>query len=126
MNTQERNHQLDATIDVDCAGPTATVDVRREGSGRDRIVVLVDGDVVQILDVEGTDGAEVDLDVDDGATLTVTRAGTGSPIATSRVSCDGGGGGTAGLVAASLVVVAVLASAAGVLPGPLRNLVAGG
>ena len=98
----------------------ADVSIRRDGIGRERFVVLVDGVVAGVVAIDGDgDGmVPVSLATTD-AVLTVSRSTSTEAIVVGTLSC-GSGSSRAGPIAASLVVFAVLSTAAGVLPWPLR------
>lgn len=112
--------EISIVVEPDCPRSLANVSVRREGIGRERLVVLVDGAVAGVVAIDGTgDGT---LPVSLGSTeaeLTVSRSTSTEPIEVGTLSCDAKNS-RAGPIAASLVVFAVLSTAAGVMPWPLR------
>ncbi|MDW3220050.1 MAG: hypothetical protein R8F63_15670 [Acidimicrobiales bacterium] len=107
-------------VEPDCPSDSAAVSIRRTGVGRERFVVLVDGAVAGVLALEGTGTGRVPVALGDTrAELTVSRSMAAAPIVVGSISCTVDDG-VAGPIAASLVVLAVIASAAGALPWPLR------
>lgn len=112
--------QVSVVVSPNCASSSAAVSIRRDGRGRERFVVLVDGEVAGIVAIEGTGEGTVPVRLDgDEAELTISRSSTAEAIVVGTVRCEGNRG-LAGPLAASMVVLAVLASAAGVLPWPTR------
>jgi hypothetical protein len=107
-------------VEPDCPKSLANVSIRREGIGRERFVVLLGGTIAGVMAIDGTGDGTVPVSVGEtDAELTVSRSTSTEAIAVGVLRC-GGGSSRAGPIAASLVVFAVLATAAGVMPWPLR------
>jgi hypothetical protein len=105
-------------VEPDCPRSLADVSVRREGIGRERFVVLLDGTVAGVIAIEGTGDRTIPVSLGrDDAVLTVSRSTSTEAIVVGTLSCDAGSS-RAGPIAASLVVFAVLSTAAGVMPWP--------
>ncbi|MFT5201834.1 MAG: hypothetical protein ACI9C1_001212 [Candidatus Aldehydirespiratoraceae bacterium] len=112
--------QVVVVVSPDCPSSSAAVSVRRDGRGRERFVVFVAGEVAGIVAIDGTGEGTVPVRLDgDEAELTISRSSTAEAIVVGTVRCEGDRG-LAGPIAASMVVLAVLASAAGVFPWPTR------
>ena len=102
----------------DCPSRSVAVTIEREGSGRERFVVLVDGAVAGVVAIHGTNEVTVPIELEgERADLTVSRSETPRPIVVGEITC-GRGRDPARPVAHSLVLLAVLASASGVVPWP--------
>jgi hypothetical protein len=107
-------------VEPDCPRSLADVGIRREGVGRERFVVLVDGVVAGVVAIEGSGRGTVPVRLGPAdAELTVSRSTSTDAITVGTLSC-GSGDSRAGPIAASLVVFAVLSTAAGVMPWPIR------
>lgn len=107
-------------VEPDCPRSLADVGIRREGAGRERFVVLVDGVVAGVVAIEGSGRGTVPVRLGPAdAELTVSRSTSTDAITVGTLSC-GSGDSRAGPIAASLVVFAVLSTAAGVMPWPIR------
>ena len=114
--------EVEVTVVPDCAAAGAAVVIRRDGVGSERFVVLVDGRVAGVLTIDGTGSGTLPITV--GAPfseLHVSRSMGGAVVVEGTLSCPRDGG-AAGPTAAVVVVLAVLASAAGVLPWPRRGM----
>lgn len=110
---------VDVGAEIDCELGTATIDVARVGRGPERVVVLLDGVVTAVADLDGTETRRMVIGLDGADALLVSRADEVQPLLALEVTCAAEDG-AAGRVASSLVVIAVLASAAGVVPWPTR------
>jgi len=114
--------EVQLIVEPDCPASLANVSIRRDGIGRERFVVLVDGTVAAVVAIDGVGDATVPVALGaSAAELTVSRSTAPAPIVVGTLRC-GGDGGRAGPIAAALVVFAVLSSAAGVLPWPSRGV----
>ena len=81
------------------------------------MVVTADGRVIATVAISGGGDATVPVLFDDRLELTIVREAADDPVATGVLSCPARAG-PAGPLAASLMVVAVVATAAAVLPRP--------
>jgi hypothetical protein len=112
--------EVQVTLAPDCASSSAEVSIRRDGVGRERFVILVDGKVAGVLAIDGTGTGTVPVPLGVGnVKLTVSRSMATTPIVVGTISC-GGGGGVAAPLAASLAAIMLIASAAGVVPWPSK------
>jgi hypothetical protein len=112
--------EVRVTLAPSCGSSSAEVSIRRDGVGRERFVILVDGKVAGVLAIDGSGTGTVPVPLGFGnVTLTVSRSMATTPIVVGTISC-GGGGGAAAPLAASLVAIVLIASAAGVVPWPSK------
>ncbi|MEQ8842748.1 MAG: hypothetical protein RIB98_17335 [Acidimicrobiales bacterium] len=107
-------------VSPDCPASLADVSIRRDGIGRERFVVLVDGAVAGVVAIDGSGERTIPVSLGSAdAELTVSRSMVVEPIVIGTLRC-GSNDGRAGPVAAALVVFAVLSTAAGVAPWPVK------
>jgi hypothetical protein len=112
--------EVGVIVEPDCTLSSAEVSVQRDGIGRERFVVLLDGALAGVLAIDGTGTGTVPVALGDGpAELSVSRSMSAAPIVVGTLSCERDDG-VAGSLAASLVVIAVIASAAAVVPWPSK------
>ena len=112
--------EVGVIVEPDCTLSSAEVSVQRDGIGRERFVVLLDGALAGVLAIDGTGTGAVPVALGDGpAELSVSRSMSAAPIVVGTLSCERDDG-IAGFLAASLVVIAVIASAAAVVPWPSK------
>jgi hypothetical protein len=112
--------EVQVTVSPDCVSSSAEVSIERDGTGRERFVILVDGGVAGVLAIDGTGTGTLPVPLGDGgAELTISRSNSSVPLVVGVLACQRDRG-VAAPVAASLVVLAVLASAAGVVLWPSR------